>query len=279
MNLFRRCIAATVLAFGFTAPALAVTASPDFSDLWYLPEEPGWGINLSMQGTTMFAALYVYGTDGTPRWYVASNMASQPAGSGQFKFGGVLSSTTGTYFGTVPFNPGSTVVTPAGLMAVTFTSASEGTIVYTIGNVNVTKNIKRIRLADNSTTGSYLGGLATTQNGCTNGSNNGAPAYFIASGGVTVTQTGSAVAIKMEGVSGQAITCNFTGTYAQEGRLGKITGGVWSCITSSQVLSSGTYTMTEVDVQTNGITATFTGSDNFCSSYVGRFGGLRAIGG
>jgi hypothetical protein len=277
MNLFRRCIAATILAFGFSAPALAVTASPDFSDLWYLPTESGWGINLSMQGTTMFAALYVYGNDGAPRWYVATNMAAQPAGSGQFKFGGELFATTGTYFGTVPY-VNATNPQLVGTMAVTFTSATSGTLVYNVGSVNVTKNIERIRLADNNLTGVYLGGIAATQNGCTNSANNGLAAYFT-SGNIAVTQTGSAVAIRMDTVSGAAITCNFTGTYTQEGRLGKITGGLWSCVSSTAVISNGTFGMTEVDVQTNALSATFTGGDNFCSSYVGRFGGLRIIGG
>ena len=179
----------------------------------------------------------------------------------------------------MPYNPGQLAVTTVGTMAVTFTSATAGTIVYNVGGVNVAKNIKRIRLADNSIVGSYIGGLATTQNGCTNGANNGTPAYFIASGGVTTTQSGSAVTFQLQGVSGLQITCNFAGTYTQEGRLGKITGGIWSCISPTAVVSSGTFEMTEVDVQTNGLTATFTGADNFCTSYVGRMGGLRAIGG
>lgn len=274
----RRLFAAAALAFGFSAPALAVTGGPDFSDLWYLPSEPGWGLNLSVQGATMFASLYVYGQDGTPRWYAATNMPSQAAGSGQYKYGGDLYSATGTYFGTVPFNPNGTVLTPVGQIAVTFTSATQGTLIYNVGSVNVTKTISRIRLADNNIAGTYLGGIAATQGGCTVASNNGQPTYFT-SGNIVVTHAGSAISIRMDSVSGSVATCNFTGTYAQEGRMGKITGGVWSCVSSTSVISSGTFGMTEVDVQANALSATFTGGDNFCSSYVGRFGGLRVIGG
>jgi hypothetical protein len=42
------------------------------SDIWWVPEESGWGLNLIHQGNTLFGTLFVYGSDGTPRWYSAS---------------------------------------------------------------------------------------------------------------------------------------------------------------------------------------------------------------
>ncbi|APV50059.1 hypothetical protein BWI17_10395 [Betaproteobacteria bacterium GR16-43] len=274
----RRFAAAVVLTLGFAAPASAVTASPDFSDLWFNAAESGWGITFTQQANTIFAAMYVYGTDGTPRWYVATQMLSQPAASGQFKYGGVLYATTGTYFGTIPFNPASTVATPVGNMAITFSSSSAGTLIYDVGGVTITKPIVRQTFGTNSLAGGYFGGVAAVQNGCTTSTSNGAAAYFLSSG-VTVTHTNNVVAIRLDGVSGSTAVCNFSGTYTQTGRFGTITAGIWSCTSSTTIISSGTFSMTDVDVQTNGITATFTGADNFCSSYVGRFGGLRLIGG
>jgi hypothetical protein len=56
-------------SFGLTAdPATAV----NYTDLWWNPGEPGWGINLAHQGDTIFAAWYTYAVDGTPLFLVST---------------------------------------------------------------------------------------------------------------------------------------------------------------------------------------------------------------
>jgi hypothetical protein len=67
-------------------------------------------------------------------------------------------------------------------------------------------------------------------------------------------------------------TCTFSGAYTQAGKLGTIANGAWSCSTSNQ----GTFTMTQIEANTNSISAKFHGTDQFCT-YDGQFGGLLDV--
>ena len=49
-----------------------LTAATNYTDLWWNPNEPGWGINLAHQGDTIFAAWYTYAADGNPLWLVVT---------------------------------------------------------------------------------------------------------------------------------------------------------------------------------------------------------------
>jgi hypothetical protein len=53
--------------------------STNYTDLWWTPAEPGWGLNLAHQGDTIFAAWFTYGQDGTPLWLVATTIKSGAA--------------------------------------------------------------------------------------------------------------------------------------------------------------------------------------------------------
>src|SRR6185369_9779242 len=41
------------------------------NDLWFPPNEGGWGLNLIEQGDTAFATLFVYDAQNRPHWYSA----------------------------------------------------------------------------------------------------------------------------------------------------------------------------------------------------------------
>lgn len=47
-------------------------AAGHLNDLWWNPSEPGWGVNIIQQEEVLFVTLFVYGADGRPAWYVAS---------------------------------------------------------------------------------------------------------------------------------------------------------------------------------------------------------------
>ena len=71
-------------------------------------------------------------------------------------------------------------------------------------------------------------------------------------------------------------TCTFTGSYTQEGKLGTVAGS-WSCtIQSVSNPPHGTFTLSQIEANTNGITSRFLGSDQNCS-YDGYFGGFRDV--
>src|SRR5438477_11100290 len=119
----RRQAMALLFFLAAAFPAAATTSSTDFTDLWWNPSENGWGVNVIHQGDTFFATLFVYGTDGTARWFVASNLT----GSGTI-FSGTLYQTAGPYFGAGTFNPAGVGVTPVGAMTFSFSGPYNGTL-------------------------------------------------------------------------------------------------------------------------------------------------------
>ena len=269
---FKRFAAAVCVALGFGLPAHATSYSTDFSDLWWAGEtENGWGINFIQQAEVIFATMFVYGTDNTPRWYVASNLS--PSGSGSTTFVGALYRTTGPYFGTAW--TGTATPIQVGTMTVAFNSPTNATLNYTVEGTSVTKNITRQTWRINQISGNYLGGITATGSGCS-GSSNGPILIF---GNMRITQTGNtAVAVRIDFVSnsGVASFCNMNGTMSQSGKLGALSGGTFACTFGSTPGNQGTFSLSAIDVTNNGISASFTGQDQFCS-YSGRFGGLRDI--
>lgn len=78
------------------APA-ALAKTTDYSDLWWISTESGWGIQLVQQNNTIFATMFVYGPDGQPAWYSATLFYR---GTNTFTWSGTLYKTTGPWFGT-----------------------------------------------------------------------------------------------------------------------------------------------------------------------------------
>ena len=120
------------------APASQGAPLGNFSDLWWNPSESGWGITIiEHPSTIIFAAWFVYGSDGKPIWYVL------PGGSWKAGiFSGDLYRTTGPYFGGT-FNPAAVSATRAGTASLAFTDLSHGTLSYTVDGVTATKSIQR----------------------------------------------------------------------------------------------------------------------------------------
>src|SRR5438270_8364175 len=104
--MWRKHLAALLLPIA----SLAAHATPqqhDANDLWIVPEESGWGLNLFHQGDTLFGSLFVYGPDGRARWYTASSMAGDDGGTlhdHPVIYSGPLYESTGPGIGT-PFDP------------------------------------------------------------------------------------------------------------------------------------------------------------------------------
>lgn len=270
----RRLAAAAVLSLGFALPASATTASADYTDLWWNSAESGWGVNVIQQGDTLFATFFVYGADSSARWYVASGLTLSDTTGGITTFTGKLYQTTGPWFG-ASFNPNNVGVTEVGTATFSFSSASTGSLVYTVGSTTVTKQVTRQTWRNSTPAGHYYpGGLTGTASACQNASNNGS-VYF--SGFLSASLTGSLAAFQIDFASGSStVTCVFNGTWVQQGRLGAVNAGTWACSTGTTQLNQGTFTLSSVDVQVSGMTAIFSGSDQFCQ-YSGRLGGLRDV--
>ena len=264
----RRCAAALAAVAALLAfPAGANTSSlPDYSDLWYTPAESGWGLNVIQNNNIIFMTMYVYGTDNTPRWYVASGMVANQAGN---VFTGALYRTNGAYFGAA-WDGSLSQTIPVGNATLTFASQNSAVLSYNVDNVTVTKTISRFGFTTDTFTGPYFGGHIALGSGCGNAN----PDYYIVNRFTATHPTASTVRFQVDinTTSGSA-TCVYQGSYTKTGRVGQITDGGWACAGAAQ--NSGTFTMSDIQLSANGFTARFSGRDQFCPAINGTFGGVR----
>jgi len=115
-------------------------AATNYQDLWWVPAgaEAGWGINLTQQGTTIFATWFTYDVDGTPLWLSATLPLTAPG-----VYSGQLLRTTGPAFSANPFLPAQVARTVVGSATLTFANGNAGIFAYTVGSVTQSKQIAR----------------------------------------------------------------------------------------------------------------------------------------
>ena len=270
-RLLRRILA--VVATALALPASASTYSTHYTDLWYLPTESGWGVNVIQQYDTIFTTLFVYGPDNSPRWYVGPAVRAQGT-SGQFT--GALYSTVGTSL-SAPWNPANYAFTQVGSVTFTFNTPTTGTLTYTVNGSSVTKQIVRQTWAGNVLTGNYIGGVTANGTGCRNNVPNGP---ILIHGELTIGHSNfqnPTFRVDFSTPSGAPAVCTFTGAYAQEGRLGRVTSGTWGCtIQGVSNPPQGTFTLSQLEPTLNGLSGRFNGNDQNCN-YDGYFGGIKDV--
>nr|MBP8120974.1 hypothetical protein [Burkholderiales bacterium] len=116
----------------------------NYQDLWWNPNESGWGINFTHQSDIIFATLFTYepgaGTTNKGLWLTAS-MPRQSAGV----YSGDLVRVTGSAFNAAPFVPLNPAINAArvGNMRVEFTNGNAGQLTYDVNGQTVTKTIER----------------------------------------------------------------------------------------------------------------------------------------
>lgn len=247
----------------------ANTITTDFTDLWWIPSESGWGANVIQQQDILFVTFFVYGQNNQPTWYVGSAVQYQGLINGQFTFTGTLYQTTGPYFGAATFDPNSVTNRPVGSITFRTGSSTTATITYTVDGVSVVKNVQRQTWRNQDFSGSYRGGIIGTYSGCSSG--NGpyeSPAIL------TVTQNGTSITIHEAGGSGNtAYTCTYTGTYVPSGNSGTASGS-GSCSDGFSQNWEASEMKVGLDFFAAAFTARLGGSSNSCL-FSGRIGGIR----
>src|SRR5437588_7218298 len=51
--------------------ARASTNTSEITDMWWNPAESGWGVNIILQNSVVFATFFVYDANHNPVWYTA----------------------------------------------------------------------------------------------------------------------------------------------------------------------------------------------------------------
>jgi hypothetical protein len=113
------------------------TASFNYQDLWWNPAESGWGVNIAHQGSTLFALLYIYDTNGQGLWLSMSNGAQ----TGPRSYSGTLYRSVGPAFNASPWTAAS--LSPIGTMTFVFNDGETGTLTYTVNGLQIVKSIRR----------------------------------------------------------------------------------------------------------------------------------------
>ena len=126
----------------------------NYQALWWAgAAENGWGMSLTQHGSTLFAAFYIYDSQGQPIWVV------MPGGSwnaSNTSYTGGLYIPSGSWWGAYDatrFVPGNSV----GTATIAFTDANTAVVSYTINGVSGTKSITRQPLSapDSTPVASY----------------------------------------------------------------------------------------------------------------------------
>jgi hypothetical protein len=120
-------------------PALLWVPMVNYTDLWWNPAQPGWGVSIHQGATNeVFATWYDYDSDGKPVWYTL-----QP---GRWisltTYTGPIYRTSGPPFG-ASFDPSRVGITLVGKGSLSFTNATSGTFIYTIDQISGQRSIQR----------------------------------------------------------------------------------------------------------------------------------------
>ncbi len=138
-SMTRYNFSATPPTCSFTTGSLATATN--FTDLWWNPQESGWGVNMTHQDNTIAAAWYTYAADGTPMWLLSTpSLQADGSYSGQ-----IFRASTGTPLlqinGTAALAPGA--MQSVGNLVLRFSDGEKGTMSFTLDNVTQSKNIQR----------------------------------------------------------------------------------------------------------------------------------------
>lgn len=145
-----RLVALLILALGAAGGARAQPLN--YQDLWWAgPQENGWGLSISQQGSALFTVLYVYDAAGRPQWVV---MPDGRWDAGYTSFTGALYVPSGSPFDAYDasrFVAGAAV----GSATIEFAGADSATLRYTLGGASGTKAIRRQAFGAGAPLGNY----------------------------------------------------------------------------------------------------------------------------
>ncbi|HET6265484.1 MAG TPA: hypothetical protein VFD95_11530, partial [Usitatibacter sp.] len=128
-------------AYPQLANYLGTANSPayDYTDLWWNPNESGWGLNLTQHPSkVIFGVWYTYESDGTRTWYVMPN----GSWSNNTRYTGPLYVTSGPSFEKA-FDASLVQTRQVGSLTLDFSSQDTGTLTYSVDGVTGTKSLQR----------------------------------------------------------------------------------------------------------------------------------------
>jgi hypothetical protein len=248
---------------------LLATAIPahatDFTDIWWIPAESGWGANVVESDNFLFVTFFIYGADNKPTWFSANLTLDSASGN----FNGPLNANTGTYYG-APWNPNNGTQVQVGTASFQPTGPYTANLIYVVTNgptaITVTKAIQRQTLTAIGLGGTYTGGQAGGYSGsnCTSLGAYTDTFGFSTTPGLTVAQSTSGTVTFTFNYDGLGTTCILAGTLTQIGQLYNVANATYKCAaTANTPALNTTATMSEIKATGQGIEGTFSAANSF----------------
>lgn len=258
-----------LLAAALAAISLAAGAAPrpatigtDYTDLWWNPQESGWGVNVVQQGETAFITLFVYGPDGRPTWYFASNarvFALDADGIPSFR--GTLYQAKGPWIGEA-FDPAKVEARPVGEVRIEPRPDARTVLEYTAEGVTVSKEIRRQTFAAPDVGTTYLAAFSLGE--AVPGTDLVGVRDF--SSRVILQLAGDLVFLRVEEPAGR---CEYRGTRTSSGKFARL-AGAYACAAGD----AGTFVIEDFEVTRHGISG-YLRTDSLARERKGPFAAAR----
>jgi hypothetical protein len=235
----------TLAALAAALASLAASAGT-YSDLWFDPQQPGWGVSIVQQLETAFVTLYVHGPDGKPTWYVASEAHVTAYGAGALPiFRGTLYRTEGSWHAG-PYEAANAKLIPVGEVHLETLAKDRMRVHYSVDGTNLVKEITRYTFQQPMDLANYVAQFNLRQ------ARDGAPfGMLYVQADMLVhfdPQTGQGF-VRVDDQLGRR--CEYRGPYQVAGKLIRMSG-TFTC--NAGDTREGTFEMTDVEVTANGLT-------------------------
>jgi len=252
------------------AACVALGVHANYTDLWYNPQESGWGANVVQQLETAFVTLFVYGPDGAPTWYVASEarvIAYMPGALPLFT--GTLYRTRGPWHGG-PFDASKVSVQPVGTVWLEALAKDRLRITYDAEGSHVVREVVRQTWELPIAGGNYVGSFNLRQAAVSTGTPFGT-LQFHADMLLHVDGEGGAF-LRADDSLGRR--CEYRGAHRQTGKLATVNGD-FACGAGANGVEgmSGRFEITDFEVTSHGVTGYLRTTSPTLTQY-GRFGGV-----
>ena len=225
------------------AAAAHSASAGQYSDLWWNPQESGWGVNVVQQVETAFVTLFVYDTDGKPTWYVAPAARITHYGTAGPLFSGTLYRTRGPWHGG-PFDPAKVQAVAVGDVDLEVLAKDRMRVHYRADGAVVAKEVVR-QTWEQPVIGAFYAGQFALRQVAPGGPPVGTRDYP----GDVLVHFDSGVGLMR--VDDPLRRCEYRGPYQTTGKYIRFSGN-YAC--SSGDGAQGTFEVNELEVSANGLT-------------------------
>ena len=140
LNTSETCTIFAVLGGSRLSATQPPLPSIDYTGAWYKANESGWGVSVVKGASNVLGVIiYHYDPDHSPTWFILQDGAWQNTTT----FSGTLNRFTGPAYSEA-FNAGMVAYGPVGNATLSFASATEATLSYTVNGVTQTKSLSKL---------------------------------------------------------------------------------------------------------------------------------------